>query len=73
MVHFAFNPLNDETLFVGFDEELAVIDQAIQRWEDGLTSSFILFGQRGTGKTTLLNIAILRLFDDASVCNAIRN
>ncbi len=67
MVHFAFNPLNDETLFVGFDEELAVIDQAIQRWEDGLTSSFILFGQRGTGKTTLLNIAILRLFDDASV------
>ena len=67
MVHFAFNPLNDETLFVGFDDELATIDQAIQRWEDGLASSFILFGQRGTGKTTLLNIAILRLFDDASV------
>ncbi len=67
MVHFAFNPLNDETLFVGFDDELATIDQAIQRGEDGLTSSFILFGQRGAGKTTLLNIAILRLFDDASV------
>ncbi len=67
VAHFAFDSLNDETLFVGFDDELATIDQAIQRWEDGLTSSFILFGQRGAGKTTLLNIAILRLFDDASV------
>lgn len=67
VTHFAFDPLTDETLFVGFDDELATIDQAIQRWEDGLTSSFILFGQRGAGKTTLLNIAVLRLFDDASV------
>ena len=66
-VHFAFDSLNDEALFIGFDEELATIEQAIQRWEDGLTSSFILFGQRGAGKTTLLNIAVSRLFDDASV------
>lgn len=67
MAHFAFDSLNDEALFIGFDEELATIEQAIQRWEDGLTSSFILFGQRGAGKTTLLNIAVSRLFDDASV------
>ena len=67
MAHFAFDSLNDEALFIGFDEELAIIDQAIQRWEDGLTSSFLLFGQRGAGKTTLLNIAVSRLFDDASV------
>lgn len=67
VVHFAFDSLNDEALFVGFDDELATIEQAIQRWEDGLTSSFILFGQRGAGKTTLLNIAVSRLFHDASV------
>ena len=67
IAHFDLDYLIDETLCVGFDDELATIEQAIQRWEDGLTSSFILFGQRGAGKTTLLNIAILRLFDDASV------
>lgn len=67
VVHFALDSLIDETLVVGFDDELATIEQAIQRWEDGLTSSFILFGQRGAGKTTLLNIAVSRLFDDASV------
>ena len=67
VVHFAFDSLTDEALFIGFDDELATIEQAIQRWEDGLTSSFILFGQRGAGKTTLLNIAVSRLFDDASV------
>ncbi len=67
IAHFALDYLIDETLCVGFEDELATIEQAIQRWEDGLTSSFILFGQRGAGKTTLLNIAILRLFDDASI------
>ncbi len=62
--HFTFAPLQSDELFVGFDEELALVDQAIQRWEDGLTSSFILYGQRGSGKTTLLNMVQQRLFDE---------
>lgn len=61
--HFAFGPLTDEALFVGFDAELAAIDQAIQRWERGVTSSFLVHGQRGGGKTSLLNLAARRLFD----------
>ena len=64
MVHFALEPLADESLFVGFDEELATIDRAIERWEEGRTSSFVVYGQRGAGKTTLLNMALKRLFDD---------
>ncbi len=62
--HFTFAPLETDNLFVGFDEELALIDQAIQRWESGRASSFIMYGQRGSGKTTLINIAEERLFDD---------
>jgi hypothetical protein len=62
--HFTFAPLEKDNLFVGFDEELALIDQAIQRWENGRASSFIMYGQRGSGKTTLINIAEDRLFDE---------
>lgn len=65
--HFTFAPLQNDDLFVGFDEELALIDQAIQRWEDGLTTSFIVHGQRGSGKTTLLNVAQERLFEDDQI------
>lgn len=61
--HFVFAPLQSDALFVGFDEELALVDQAIQRWEDGLASSFILYGQLGSGRTTLINIAQERLFN----------
>ena len=62
--HFARIPLVEEILFVGFEDELNIIDQAVDRWEEGLVSSFIVHGQRGGGKTTLLNIAQQRLFDE---------
>ncbi|MFH1570061.1 MAG: ATP-binding protein [Gemmatimonadota bacterium] len=61
--HFRFEPLEADELAVGFERELASIDQAVQRWEAGRTSSFVVFGERGSGKTTLLNIAQARLFD----------
>jgi hypothetical protein len=62
--HFRFEPLVDDSLVVGFDEELAQIEAAVRRWQEGLTSSFVLYGQRGGGKTTLLNVACERLFGD---------
>ena len=65
--HFSYAPLDAETLFTGFDEEMAVIDQAIQRWERHLTASFIVHGQRGAGKTTLLNMAQQQLFEQDQV------
>ena len=62
LAHFYFSPLADEHLFVGFEDELATIDQAIRRWENGLSSTFLIHGQRGSGKTSLLNLARKRLF-----------
>ena len=62
--HFDFVPLQDDQLFVGLEEELATIDRAIDRWENQLTTSYIVHGQRGGGKTSLLNIARQRFFDE---------
>lgn len=64
MAHFDMKPLTDELLLVGFDQELGEIDQAIGRWESGQTSSFIVRGPRGGGKTSLLNVAADRLFEE---------
>jgi hypothetical protein len=64
LAHFAFKPLQDEQLFIGLEEELTTIDRAIDRWENHLATSFIVHGQRGGGKTSLLNIARQRFFDN---------
>ena len=51
----------DEELFIGFDEELVHINAAIERWQDQRESSFIVYGHRGVGKSTLLRMAQQRL------------
>src|SRR5499426_2014485 len=60
--YFAFPALKDEELFIGFDEELVHINAAIERWQDWRESSFIVYGHRGVGKSTLLHMAEQRLF-----------
>ena len=60
--YFAFPGLKDEELFIGFDEELVHINAAIERWQDQRESSFIVYGHRGVGKSTLLHMAQQRLF-----------
>ncbi len=59
--HFDFFPLTDEGLFLGFDEEFAHINAAIERWQTRRESSFILYGHPGVGKSTLLSMARQRL------------
>ena len=72
LTHFRFEPLDDESLMVGFDAELGTIERAIHRWEEGSMSSFLLHGPRGGGKTSMLNVAQRRLFeDDARVTHAV--
>lgn len=66
LAQFSFTPLTEEDLVVGFERELALIDQAIERWEQERYSSFVLCGERGSGKTTLLNVAQRRLFEEGS-------
>lgn len=64
---FDFSTLKDEGLCIGFDEELVHIRWAIERWQKKLVSSFIVYGHRGVGKSTLLTMARRHLFADQPV------
>lgn len=64
LTHFDMHPLEDEGLLVGFERELADVDRAVERWEAEQTSSFIIHGPRGGGKTSMLNVAERRLFEE---------
>ncbi len=69
--HFAFDILQDDALFLGLDEEFANINLAIGRWREKHQSSFIVYGHRGVGKSTLLYMARQRLLADDIVIHDI--
>ncbi len=60
--HFEFTPLSDEEIFLALDEEFEQINYAIRRWQEKRQSSFLIYGHRGFGKTTLMNMARQQLF-----------
>lgn len=60
--YFEFAPLSEATLFLGLDEEFEQINYAIRRWREKRQSSFLVYGHRGFGKTTLMNMACQQLF-----------
>ena len=60
--HFEFAPLSNEDIFLGLDEEFEQINYAIRRWQEKRQSSFLIYGYRGFGKTTLMNMARQQLF-----------
>ncbi len=67
LAHFDFAAVEDEGVFLGLDEEFANISLAINRWQDNHQSSFIIYGHRGVGKSSLVNMAQQRLFKDHHV------
>jgi hypothetical protein len=71
LTHFDFAPLKDDAIFSGDDEALAAIDLAVKRWQDTLSTSFIIYGHRGIGTSTLLNIARQRFLEDAPLTHEI--
>ncbi len=60
--HFEFTPLSKDDVFLGLDEEFEQINYAIRRWQEKRQSSFLIYGHRGFGKTTLMNMARQQLF-----------
>ena len=51
------DPLDDERLLVGRRAELGAIAEARDRWEAGHSAALIVTGERGSGKTSLINCA----------------
>ncbi|MGH7803253.1 MAG: ion transporter [Candidatus Binatia bacterium] len=64
LAHFDVSTPRDDGLWIGFDDELARIRGAIDRWNRRQPTSFIVHGHRGVGKTTLV-LQARGLFADA--------
>jgi hypothetical protein len=64
---FRFEPLQDPRFLVGREKEMAAITGARSLWEAGRPVAIILVGQRGSGKTSLINCALRRTFVDQNV------
>lgn len=59
---FRLAPVEDPRFLVGRDAEMAGFSDALQRWESGRGACVIVIGARGSGKTSLVNCAISRVF-----------
>lgn len=57
---FRFEPVRDPRFLVGRDREIRAIGEARELWEQGRPVSVLLVGERGSGKTSLINCAILQ-------------
>ena len=64
---FRLEPLEDPRFLVGREQELAAIADARSLWEAGRPVALIVVGQRGSGKTSLINCALKRPLEGLEV------
>lgn len=55
---FVVEPIADERFFFGRDAELQKLSQAYSKWSNGKFSPTIIFGEKGSGATSLINMFI---------------
>lgn len=60
-------PIQDPRFQVGRDAEMEVVADARALWESGRPVSLLLVGQRGSGKTSLINCLIKSVFSDIEI------
>jgi hypothetical protein len=56
---FRQDPVEDPRFLIGREAELQAIGEARARWEAGHAAAVLVVGERGSGKTSLLNCAVL--------------
>ncbi len=61
---FREDPLSEKELFRGRERELTSIRQDYALWKEGFVVSLLIAGEKGSGKTTILNIAEREIFTD---------
>ena len=61
---FQLAPLNDDRFFSTRKAELDLLSQAYESWQGGLFAATALVGERGSGVTTLLNLAKQQIYKD---------
>ena len=64
---FRGEPVEDLRFLVGRETEMAALTDARTLWEGGRFAAVLIAGQRGSGKTSLINCSLSRSFSDADV------
>ncbi len=64
---FRLEPVEDSRFLVGRDVELTALREARERWQRGRSVAVVMTGERGSGKTSLLNCGIAQVFSDCEV------
>lgn len=59
---FRIEPLTDERFFEGRTEEMKALKDEVESWSAGNYGGMALVGEKGSGRTTLLNFAARRIF-----------
>lgn len=52
------DPVDDQRFLIGRESELDAIGGARERWESGRSAAVLITGERGSGKTSLINCAL---------------
>jgi hypothetical protein len=60
-------PVEDRRFLVGRDEEMASMEEARRFWTGARFASVVLEGERGSGKTSILNCAVAGPFRDEEI------
>lgn len=64
---FRFEPVQDPRFLVGRERELNAVAEARSFWEAGRPVALIIVGERGSGKTSLINCALKQVLDGLEV------
>ncbi|MGH7122543.1 MAG: AAA family ATPase, partial [Acetobacteraceae bacterium] len=64
---FSVAPVEDQRFLVGREMEMQGLADAFARWQAGGSTSVLLVGARGSGKTSLLNCAVGSIFQEVPV------
>ena len=67
---FRIEPVEDARFLIGRDAELAGLSRALDRWRAGTGAAILIVGDRGSGKTSLLNCTLGDNAQDESVVRA---
>jgi hypothetical protein len=70
---FRLEPVMDPRFLVGRDAEMTALLEARERWAARKPVSVVLIGERGSGKTSLLNCATVQVFADVQPIRAAFN
>ncbi len=68
---FRLEPVEDPRFLVGREAEMAAIGDARQLWEAGRSAAVMVVGERGSGKTSLINCARIRGLHDLQTVHAV--